>query len=70
MPAAEIEIEILADGTVKWKTGKIPDAHHNDADELQKELEAALGGPVERKAIAGKPRHVHTHTDGTVHTHD
>jgi hypothetical protein len=68
MPAAEINIEILEDGTVKWKTGKIPDAHHVDADLLQKDLEAGLGGEVKRTSTAAKPGRVHHHDDAHEHT--
>ncbi len=66
---AEIEIEILEDGTVKWSTGRIPDEHHDDADKLQQELEAALGGEVKRTQKVAKGPHVHTH-GGHVHTHE
>jgi hypothetical protein len=65
---AEINLEIGEDGTVTWKTGRIPDEHHDDADALQAELEKLLGGEVQRTQKAGKA-HVHTHADGTVHEH-
>lgn len=65
---AEIEITILDDGTVKWSTGRIPAEHHDDADKLQLELEAALGGPVERTQKAAKGPHVHAH-GGHIHEH-
>lgn len=66
---AEIELEILEDGTIKWSTGRIPDEHHDDADKLQKELEAALGGEVVRDKKFAK--HPHVHVDGGhVHHHD
>ncbi len=68
MPQAEISLEILEDGTIKWKTGRIPDAHHADADALQADLEAALGGEVKRTSTAAKPHHVHHHDH--VHQHE
>jgi len=68
MAKAEIELEILDDGTVSWKTGKIPDVHHADADALQEDLEKALGGEVTRKSNAAKHSHVHHHDH--IHTHE
>lgn len=70
MAKAEIEIEILEDGTIKWKTGRIPDEHHSDAEELQKDLEQALGGEVTRKQTVAKPVHVHHHGHSHEHTHE
>jgi hypothetical protein len=69
MAKAEIELDILADGTVRWKTGKIPDAQHAEADELQKELEAALGGEVQRTKRAAKQPSVHHHDKVHQHIH-
>lgn len=67
MARAEIELEILEDGTVKWKTGRIPDEHHVDADALQLDLETQLGGEVKRTSSAAKP--VHTHHHDHIHIH-
>lgn len=69
MAQAEIRLEIMEDGTVKWETGRIPDEHHDDADALQQMLEAALGGDVQRTEKVAKGRHVHHHGDGHVHSH-
>lgn len=69
MAQAEIRLEILEDGTIKWETGRIPEAHHDDADKLQLELEEALGGEVVRTQKVAKGPHVHHHGDGHEHTH-
>ena len=68
MEKTEIDIEILEDGTVRWKTGKVPSINHDDAQNLQKELEQALGGEVKRESIAAKPRHTHHHDHDHIHT--
>jgi hypothetical protein len=68
MAKAEIELEILEDGTISWKTGRIPDIHHSAAESLLKDLEVALGGDVTRKQTAAKPIHAHHHDH--IHTHE
>ena len=68
MAKAEIELEILEDGTISWKTGRIPDEHHDVADELQLELEKAMGGEVQRTQKTAKAPHVHE-KGGHVHEH-
>jgi len=42
--ATKIEIEVLEDGKISVKTGRIADSVHVDADELLSELEENLGG--------------------------
>jgi hypothetical protein len=69
MAQAEIRLEILEDGTIKWETGRIPAEHHDDADTLQQELEKALGGEVKRTSKVAKDREVHHHHEGHTHTH-
>jgi hypothetical protein len=68
--AAEINMKILGEGTVKWETGRIPGEHHDDADAMLKELEELLGGDIEKKLKAARPTHVHTNDHGHVHLHD
>jgi hypothetical protein len=58
MAQAEIRLEILEDGTIKWETGRIPAEHHDDADLLQAELEKALGGEVQRTSKVAKGKQV------------
>ena len=70
MAAAEISLEVLDDGTVKWRTGKIPAEHHTDADALQVDLEKTLGGEVQRQQNAAKPHQVHHHDHTHEHTHE
>jgi hypothetical protein len=69
MAKAEIQLEIMEDGTIKWETGRIPDEHHDDADELQLALEEALGGEVKRTQKVAKGPHVHNHDGTHEHTH-
>lgn len=54
-----IEYEILEDGTVSIKTGKIDDAVHVSADELLAEVEKLIGGAVRREKLPEKHKHAH-----------
>jgi hypothetical protein len=65
-----IEVEITEDGKVIWKTGKISAAGHSDADQLQADLEAVMGGPVQRSRTGAAPAHSHTHEHGHIHAHE
>lgn len=69
MALGEVNLEILADGTVKWKTGRIPGEHHDDADDMLRELADLLGGDIDRERQAARPGHVHTHGETHVHEH-
>ena len=62
-----INVEILEDGTISYKTDEISGINHASADLLLKELEEALGGQVVRKIIPHK--HNHQHQAGKVHAH-
>lgn len=68
MAKAEIFCEILADGTIKFDIGKIPDEQHAEADAFVDAVEANNGG--ERKIIQKRAGHIHIHEKGEhEHTH-
>jgi hypothetical protein len=58
-----LDIEILADGTVKVTADQISGANHVSADELLAELERRLGGAVSRERRPEMPPLV-THAHG------
>lgn len=51
MPISDILVDIEIDGTVSIKTSEIAEQAHMSADQLLDEIEAMLGGEVERKAL-------------------
>lgn len=69
MAQAEIQLEILEDGTIKWETGRIPAEHHDAADLFEAELAKMLGGQVIVDRKAAKAPHVHEHNHEHTHTH-
>ena len=63
-----IDIEILDDGTIKFKTDKISDANHFSADEFLTEcIELAGGEHVVEHKHKGAKAHVHRHAKGHAH---
>ena len=65
----KIEIEILADGTIKMSTDKISAANHGGAEMLLREIVTMAGGQATRKGKAGFAQHTHTQTNGKTITH-
>jgi spore cortex formation protein SpoVR/YcgB (stage V sporulation) len=53
-----IDIEVLADGTIKFQTDSISQANHLSADEFLKEMAELTGGEVtiEQKEKGSKAR--------------
>ena len=60
-----IEMEILADGTVKITTDPISGANHVGAEALVKEIGRLAGGDMTRAR-----RHNHKHQHNHTHEHD
>lgn len=44
----EMEVEILADGSVKFTTDEISGPNHGSAEELLRQIAFGMGGPVRR----------------------
>lgn len=53
--ATDIDIEILADGTVSVKTGEVADTQHISADQLLDELEDMIGKVVKTEKNPDNP---------------
>jgi len=65
---AEINFEILDDGTIKFTTDGIPNEHHEAADEFLDEVEKIMGGA--RTTKQRRAGHVHAHEKaGHEHIH-
>ena len=67
-----IEVEILANGSIKVTTDKISGANHTSADAVLRAVATMMGGPVTRKRRidinAAVHEHDHEHGEHT-HTH-
>lgn len=61
----KIQIQVLADGTVKVSTDKISLANHLSAEKFLAQTFSLLGGEVKRKA-----KHAFQHAFGSQHAHD
>jgi hypothetical protein len=62
-----INVEILADGTLKITTDQVSAANHSKAEEFLKDLEQSCGAPATRTKRKGAgPVHVH---HGVTHSH-
>lgn len=64
-----IEIEILADGTVKWSSDAIGGLNHQNAEAFARALAGALGGETTIEAKRGVHHHHHHHHHGSEHKH-
>ena len=64
--ADEIQIDILADGTIRWTTGKVGAANHSIAERFLAEAAALAGG----KVVVQKQGKAHTHGHEHGHTHE
>lgn len=64
----KIEIEILADGSLKMSTDKISAAAHGEAESLLRAIIEMAGGKVETKSKPGHAMHAHK-VDGKTITH-
>lgn len=56
-----IKITILDDGTIKTETDPISGPNHQSAEAFLKDMTQLTGGPVTRKAKAGRAHQHHTH---------
>lgn len=63
-----INVEILADGTLKIETDKVSGANHTNAEGLLRQLAQDSGGAVDRKRKAGFHSHVE-HGKVVSHSH-
>lgn len=61
-----IDYEILGDGTIKWKTGKVGSANHSSAEKFMADAAALAGG----KVITQKQGKAHTHGHDHDHSHE
>jgi hypothetical protein len=59
--ADKIEVEILADGTIKITTDPISPANHRSADELLEFISNLTGGEMTRTRRPDKKGHLHKH---------
>ena len=59
MPYDEIDVTILADGTIRSDNGKISAPNHSNAGEFFRHLGELTGGKVQR--TKRQPTHVHLH---------
>ena len=57
--ADEIQIEILADGTIKSNTNKISGVNHSAAEQFFKVLEEKTGEKATRTRRTGAKAHAH-----------
>ena len=74
--AAEFEVEIREDGSLKVETGNMAGPHHGSADDFMAMLATLMGGAVDKKSKRKGLKHSHkhhghehVHADGTKHTH-
>ena len=61
-----INIEILADGTIKSETDKVSNANHISADAFMKYVSELAGGKTTRT----RRPHSHTHIQDHEHDHE
>lgn len=61
----KIEIEVLADGSIKISTDRISPANHTSAEHLVREIQKMAGGPTKTQR---KPGVLHVHSHGH-HSH-
>jgi hypothetical protein len=64
-----MEIEVLADGTVKVTTSKISGANHINAEAFVVYLATLTGGEGTRERRADARGHVHDHDHAHAHDH-
>ena len=69
MKIDKIEIEILADGTLKMTTDKISAPNHGNFEALIREIVAMAGGEYTSKQKHGTVGHTHTLENGQTITH-
>lgn len=65
MKEDSIEIEILADGTIKVTTDQISPANHISADQFLREIERLAGGEVTK--TKNRRGYIHQHITGHAH---
>lgn len=63
-----IDIEILDDGTIKFKTEDISEANHLSADEFLNEV-VELAGGTRKTEHRQRPAKAHKHLHHKAHTH-
>lgn len=61
MKLDELQIEVLADGTIKSTSNKIGQANHQNAEAFLKELARLVGGPTVTQKIGKAHHHRHEH---------
>ena len=64
-----MKIEVLPDGRVKVITDSVSMANHMSAEKFLKTAKDFLGGIQTREHRKGFS-HIHTHADGTTHSHN
>lgn len=69
MKVDKIEIEILADGTLKMTTDKISAPNHGNFEALIREIVAMAGGEYTSKQKRGTVAHTHELSNGQTITH-
>ena len=67
MPVDEIQIEFLADGTIKTTTPKVSGANHVNAEAFMKHLADLTGGEVTRTRVGEAHSHEHEHEQAHDH---
>jgi hypothetical protein len=69
MKTDNIEVEILADGTLKFITDPVSAANHTSAEEALRFVARLAGGETKRVRRHEHGSHSHTHTHGEEHDH-
>jgi hypothetical protein len=69
MKIDNLEITVLADGTIRTVTDPISNANHSSAEAFLKEMARLAGGETTRKRRHEHGSHSHTHTHGEEHDH-
>lgn len=62
----QLDIRVLADGTLRIETGDMSGVNHKSADQFLAEMARVMGGEVEIQ----KAEHPHHHHHDHDHTHD
>jgi hypothetical protein len=62
VPQDNIEIEVLADGSIKFTTDPISGPNHMSAEKFLRDTAQAAGGETKRVKRINAKIHVHDHT--------
>jgi len=66
----KLDVEVLADGTLKVTSGRVSQANHSGAEAFLRALARACGGVSTRVRRPDAVGHAHDHDHGHAHDHD